>query len=618
MTTLPPLLLAALLMTGSAESPSGPALPICGGAIVPEIPYHMAAAAAPADLRLADPTVTHVIDIAFVYDPDLRHSYGGVNRETVPYSIGQLRKDIAAAIRFANVAFAKSNVNAALRFVGMEERNALRGLASLVEAVGVAQNSLPLLRDRYGADLVYAIPARVDKACGRAFIRNNVFDFAREFDANGAVWVGCLGGRDTLVHEVGHNLGLRHDIENSTGPPYVEYGRGHVRHVDGHAVDTIMAVHGLSRTGSRIGEFSSADRRWLGTIPIGDATTDASRALLYTIEDASNYAPTKVRDPAPVADCAESDTTACLDRGRFEVQATYSVNGVDGRARERAAMLDGDGALFYFFDPGNPELLVKVANGCWLNGHYWVFGSAATDLGYTIRITNLAASRDDPGRWSSWHVQGGVIERRRAGGESRVFAGSVVGDTYAFPCADASAIPVALRSAIGRRARATLSFGHSTTVTDRDPLYAAAEVHSVPAWAKEGPVSDYGCLPPVCLGTSGRFRVTSDFRTSDGTHGAARPRRALVGDNASLFYFFDYDNPELLIKVLDGCAVNRHYWVFGSAATDLDYSVRVQDLASPDRGQAAYYQVQGRVVRRNGDRLGLGVIADTFAFPCSY
>ncbi|HUP22436.1 MAG TPA: hypothetical protein VNB06_05795 [Thermoanaerobaculia bacterium] len=46
----------------------------------------------------------------------------------------------------------------------------------------------------------------------------------------------------------------------------------------------------------------------------------------------------------------------------------------------------GDSDGFWFFDPSNVELIVKILAGCALNGHYWVFGSASTDVGYRFTI----------------------------------------------------------------------------------------------------------------------------------------------------------------------------------------------------------------------------------------
>ena len=66
--------------------------------------------------------------------------------------------------------------------------------------------------------------------------------------------------------------------------------------------------------------------------------------------------------------------------------------------------------------------------------------------------------------------------------------------------------------------------------------------------------------------------------------GESEPRPAQVvseaTNDAGLFRFFDADNWEILVKVLDGCAVNGHYWVFGASTTDQGYVIRVRDTAT--------------------------------------
>jgi hypothetical protein len=80
----------------------------------------------------------------------------------------------------------------------------------------------------------------------------------------------------------------------------------------------------------------------------------------------------------------------------------------------------------------------------------------------------------------------------------------------------------------------------------------------------------------------GRFRVEVDYRSArnGGFAGAAHavPLESLGVGRGGVFWFFSADNPELLIKVLDGCALNDHYWVFFSAGTDVELDVRVEDL----------------------------------------
>ena len=47
--------------------------------------------------------------------------------------------------------------------------------------------------------------------------------------------------------------------------------------------------------------------------------------------------------------------------------------------------------------------------------------------------------------------------------------------------------------------------------------------------------------------------------------------------SSGLFRFFAPHNWEILVKVLDGCSLNGHFWVFLAAATDVEYTVRVED-----------------------------------------
>ena len=122
---------------------------------------------------------------------------------------------------------------------------------------------------------------------------------------------------------------------------------------------------------------------------------------------------------------------------------------------------------------------------------------------------------------------------------------------------------------------------------------------------KVGRAEDRGCLEnssTSCL-QHGRFQIRASAIKHSRARVQAKVRDALVGDAASLFYFFTFDNPELMVKVVDGCALNGRYWVFGSAATDLNYSVTVKDLAA---GREETY----RRSRSNP------LIGDAVSFPC--
>ena len=95
----------------------------------------------------------------------------------------------------------------------------------------------------------------------------------------------------------------------------------------------------------------------------------------------------------------EAATTNAVLDDRFRVSVSFEdqlgvpedarvLNGVLPGASEVAAS-SGETALFWFFSPDNTELVVKVLDGCAINQRYWVFASAATDLAFTLTVTDL-------------------------------------------------------------------------------------------------------------------------------------------------------------------------------------------------------------------------------------
>ncbi|MEM8931514.1 MAG: spondin domain-containing protein, partial [Acidobacteriota bacterium] len=59
--------------------------------------------------------------------------------------------------------------------------------------------------------------------------------------------------------------------------------------------------------------------------------------------------------------------------------------------------------------------------------------------------------------------------------------------------------------------------------------------------------------PPLDL-RDGRFRVTVEWRDTDQRRGVGQPLE--LTDDSGTFWFFDAANVEVLVKVLDGCAIN--------------------------------------------------------------
>ncbi len=92
-----------------------------------------------------------------------------------------------------------------------------------------------------------------------------------------------------------------------------------------------------------------------------------------------------------------------------------------------------------------------------------------------------------------------------------------------------------------------------------------------------------GCVESdtvMCL-QDGRYEATLEWMTPDGNAGQARVARPRTSDSG-LFYFFSYNNWEVLLKVLDGCTFNGHHWVYAASASDLGMELVVRDTTLPD------------------------------------
>jgi hypothetical protein len=55
-----------------------------------------------------------------------------------------------------------------------------------------------------------------------------------------------------------------------------------------------------------------------------------------------------------------------------------------------AQRLTGDTGYFWFFDSSNLEIVIKILDGCALNGHHWVFAGGLTNVKVTITVTDTA------------------------------------------------------------------------------------------------------------------------------------------------------------------------------------------------------------------------------------
>ncbi|MEM1249305.1 MAG: hypothetical protein AAGK22_23210 [Acidobacteriota bacterium] len=242
-----------------------------------------------------------------------------------------------------------------------------------------------------------------------------------------------------------------------------------------------------------------------------------------------------------VATCEASDQTHCLME-RFEVTVEWrDFRGNTGSARTVPGASD-DSGLFYFFAPENFEMLVKVLDGCFLTNRVWVFAAATTDVEYTLRVRDVGT-----GETASYFNPLGR-------------AAPAITDIEALD--SCSLLPSArLASALRTPVPGNAVVTEPLQVLERSG-------REIPGVCSETPDA-------LCL-TRGRFRVEvewTDFQGGSGV-GSVVP---LDSSDSGLFWFFDADNWEMLVKVIDGCALNQRFWVFAAATTNVEYLLRVTD-----------------------------------------
>jgi len=80
----------------------------------------------------------------------------------------------------------------------------------------------------------------------------------------------------------------------------------------------------------------------------------------------------------------------------------------------------------------------------------------------------------------------------------------------------------------------------------------------------------------------------------------------LESNQSAILYFFDRDNAEVLIKVLDGCKINGHRWVFVAPVTTLAYNL---SIVPPDGSEPWTH--------KNALNRTAAAASNITAFPCS-
>jgi hypothetical protein len=79
----------------------------------------------------------------------------------------------------------------------------------------------------------------------------------------------------------------------------------------------------------------------------------------------------------------------------------------------------------------------------------------------------------------------------------------------------------------------------------------------------------------LCLNNSARFQVRATYDAGGGRSGAAQA--VVMTSDTGYLWFFSSANVEVVIKVINGCGLNDHYWVFAGGLTNVAATITVTD-----------------------------------------
>jgi hypothetical protein len=109
--------------------------------------------------------------------------------------------------------------------------------------------------------------------------------------------------------------------------------------------------------------------------------------------------------PADLGAKATEPTRFFLHDGRFALEVRWRIDATNTGVGT-GVPLSGDTAAVWFFGAENLELFVKILDGRPVNGHYWIFFGALSNVGFEITVidTQSGARRvydNPPGNFAS-------------------------------------------------------------------------------------------------------------------------------------------------------------------------------------------------------------------------
>ncbi|MEO5676180.1 MAG: Calx-beta domain-containing protein, partial [Usitatibacter sp.] len=232
------------------------------------------------------------IDVMVVYSPLARATAGGT---------AAIQNQIDLALASTNQAYAASGMVQRARLVHMAEVNYIEpasyDIGTTLDMItnGVAPfDGVNALRTQYGADVVSMFVERGGAYCGIGWLMHEIGAWFAPNAYNVTVRT-CATTGSTLSHEMGHNMGLEHDLyvspEGPDHPVAQRYAHGYVN--TAARFRTVMAYQSeCSAAGVscvRLNSFSSPNYLYNGALTGNATTANAARMLNESRVTVANF-----------------------------------------------------------------------------------------------------------------------------------------------------------------------------------------------------------------------------------------------------------------------------------------------------------------------------------------
>ena len=248
-------------------------------------------------------------------------------------------------------------------------------------------SAVPALFDTHYADRTMGDPVGHPNARGFDLLAQTFFD-------------ALTGGNDTVAPGLGRVSPANGSIDVNPFSPIT------VRVYDfGIGIDrsfSALFVNGEEVPVTETGGGSWHELEHVPSTPLPEDVSVRFRARDFNLNTMDQQISSFTVDAAAPGPCVADNTTLCIDDRlgdrRFQVTLSFETvagGGAEGDAEPINLAPIGlrRGGLFSFFDTANPEVLVKVLNGCNINDRFWLFVAPTTTVGYEMRVVDTVAAQ---------------------------------------------------------------------------------------------------------------------------------------------------------------------------------------------------------------------------------